>query len=286
MSKAKLLNRNGVGLNLRLRYVDDVLKLRPRVSFFEIIAENLFADEVNLNKVIDISKIYPIVLHCVGMNIGGVDLISNAYIEKIRSLCDKLNPILVSDHLCMQKHGNFHHHDLLPIPLNKESVANCSARINSIQNALGREIAVENLSYYVEFKSSVYDEAEMLSEIVKNTKCKLIVDLNNYEINEKNFGIAFQKQWEFLDPNSIAEYHIAGGELIDGVWVDTHGGLPSERSLNFLKSIDATNKALVCFERDQKLPTFQKLMEVRQGIENTILGETKLDIESRVEIAI
>lgn len=246
----------GVGLNLRLSYLPDLnaMTTRPEVAFWEVIAENLFEHEDALTAAQALRRDYPIALHCVGMNLAGYDPLDEAYLKRIRFLIEALEPFQVSDHLCWQKHGRISHHDLLPFPLTRGSADHVSQRISRVQHILGRPIAVENLSYYVEFRASTEPEASVLASVAAETGCGLLLDLNNIEVNAHNLGHDPERYLEPRVLEHVVEVHVAGPEEIEGLHLDTHGGLPSSFQLQSIIEHPALNTLPVCYERDTKLP--------------------------------
>ncbi|MFN3202968.1 MAG: DUF692 domain-containing protein [Bradymonadia bacterium] len=242
----------GIGLNLRLSYLDQVCDTPPgEVDYWEVIAENLIGNPQALEQVKTIRAHTPIALHCVGMNLGGVDPISTTYLDEIAELERVLDPWLISDHFCWQRFGGVSHHDLLPLPLSPSTCAHVAARINFVQQRLGRSIALENLSQYVVYRQSSMTEAESLQQIAESTGCRLLLDLNNIEINAHNLGVPVHRYMtaEFLE--HVVALHVAGPEVVDDFWLDTHGSAPSnwqQHWVNHLSHLPA------CYERDNAIP--------------------------------
>lgn len=261
----------GVGLNLRLGYLDEILETRPDVAFWEVIAENLFDNPEAVAKCASLRRDYPLSLHCVGMNLAGVDELDASYLTTIAELRQKLDPFLVSDHLCWQKHRGIHHHDLLPFSLTEESTERVVDRVDAVQEQLGCRIAVENLSYYVEYQSSTKAEVEVMSELASATGCGLLLDLNNIEVNHRNLGVSKEQYLSRLDPAHIAEIHVAGAELSDGRWIDTHGALPTPFQREALRQAHLSELP-ICYERDRNLPPLNDSVSVVAELERELWG--------------
>ena len=73
---------------------------------------------------------------------------SRAHLAKLARLIARVEPALVSEHLCWSGVGGRHLNDLLPLPYTDEALAHVCARVAEVQDILGREIAVENVSSY------------------------------------------------------------------------------------------------------------------------------------------
>lgn len=258
-------------MNLRLRYLEEILETQPEVAFWEIIAENLFDNPEALSKVQEISQRTPTSLHCVGMNLGGLDPISTDYLKKVKHIREEIHAMHVSDHMCFQKHANVHHHDLLPIPLNEAHLASCISRVKQVQDFLGEAILIENLSFYVEYNSSDIPEAEFIQRVCEATGAKMILDLNNIEVNQTNLGFNKEDHLNALEWSLIGEVHLAGPETIDGIQVDTHGSEPSDQSLHFLQNNKEFFSELpVCYERDNHIPALADSLAVVRKIEKAL----------------
>lgn len=252
----------GIGLNLRLRYLDEVLATQPRVAFWEVIAENLFDDPKALHQCEILRQDYPLSLHCVGMNLAGTDPLDDRYLKLIGDLQIRLAPFQVSDHLCWQRHAGVSHYDLLPFPFNEPNIQRVEERISRAQERLQSTIAIENLSYYVEFRSSTQTEAAVLNSLANRTGCGVLLDLNNIEVNEHNLGHPTGSFLDEIDFDYVVECHVAAGEQIDDVVIDTHGGEPSPFQRLQLSERTALQQLPICYERDRNVPELAESLGV------------------------
>ena len=253
---------SGVGLNLRLEYIDEIIEQKPDIAFLEIIVDNWFSKGAHHKKLEIIRELYPISFHCVGLNIGGTDTLNQNYLKKLSELTKKYSPFQISDHLCFQNHKAYHMHDLLPFPLNNHSLSNTITRVNQIQDSLGQEILIENLSYYVEYKDSCIEEIDFLNRLSHESGCFQLLDLNNIWVNELNLNINTKNYLDKINWKYIKEVHIAGPEKIDGVHIDTHGSFPSEDVIKLLKdNKDHIKNLPLIYERDNNIPSLQTLLK-------------------------
>lgn len=261
----------GVGLNLRLSDIEDVIETRPDVAFWEVIAENLFDDPAALARCEVLRADYPLSLHCVGMNLAGVDDLDSSYLAAVARLVQRLAPFSISDHLCWQRHGGVHHHDLLPFPRNAASTRRVVQRVDAAQEQLGHRLALENLSSYVEYRSSTIAEVDMLNEIASSTGCGLLLDLNNIEINQTNLGVSADDYLDAIDRRHVVELHVAGGEKIEDLVIDTHGAAPTEFQRDML-SRPSWAELPVCYERDRNLGPLAERVSVVADLERCRWG--------------
>ena len=251
-----------VGLNLRPEMLDEVLDSRPEIPFFEIIADNWLSRGPHWGKLERVREFYPLSFHCVGMNIAGTDPINFNYLDQIKELKDRFRPFQISDHLCYQKHQSHCFHDLLPFPFIKEGFENCAQRIDEVQAFFKEEILVENLSYYVEFEASDFSEAEFFNKLLNRTGAKMLLDLNNIWVNEKNLKISTDQYLSDIDLKKVREIHLAGAEQFGDVYVDTHGAGIDNDVVQMLKSLpEFVGKQPIFYERDNNTIPLNALLD-------------------------
>ncbi|EQC50470.1 DUF692 domain-containing protein [Bacteriovorax sp. DB6_IX] len=269
-----MLNASGgVGINLRLEFIDEILEKKPKIDFLEIIADNWLSVGPHHKKLAALRKDYEISFHCVGMNLAGSDELSRDYLNEIKSLIQQYSPFQVSDHLSVQKYRGVCFHDLLPHPFNNKSLINMSERISYIQDFLGTEILVENLSYYHQFESSDRSEASFINELANLTGCSVLLDLNNIWVNEMNFGLSTKDFLDELNLDVVKEVHVAGAEKKGELFIDTHGSDIHPEVLNILAGLRKHLGGLpIVYERDNNLPDFSKILEQRNLIVEVLNG--------------
>src|SRR5262249_15872396 len=134
---------HGVGLGLRNVHYDHVLSRRPAVPWFEVISENYMGSRGAsagrpLQILARIPHDYPVAMHGVSLNIGSADPLNEDYLKRLKTLADRIEPDIVSDHLCWTGRGGENLHDLLPLPYNEEAILHVAARIRQAQDFLGR----------------------------------------------------------------------------------------------------------------------------------------------------
>jgi uncharacterized protein (UPF0276 family) len=263
----------GVGVTLRLDHIDAILDTKPKLPYLEIITENWFSDGPHHKKLEKLREDYNILFHCVGMNFGGLDSLDDNYFKKVKELSDKFQPYHISDHLCFQKHNNRYHHDLLPFPFNEESLVNISGRVNKAQELLERTLLIENLSYYVEFSSTDISEVDFINELLNRTNANMLLDLNNIWVNQKNLDLDCKDYLEKINWERVKEVHVAGPEILDGIYIDTHG---TEVHEDVLKLIDEQREKLqnlpITYERDNNIPPLDELLNQVQILNERVYG--------------
>ncbi|NCW21639.1 MAG: DUF692 domain-containing protein, partial [Gammaproteobacteria bacterium] len=162
-----------------------------------------------------------------GLGLGSIAAPDRAHLDQLATLVRRLQPAIVSEHLCWGSWQGLHFNDLLPLPFTAESLDLMCARIGELQDVLGRQILIEHLASYLEFAESTLAEAEFLRELVQRSGCGLLLDLNNLYVNSRNHGGDPLTFLEALPAAAIGEIHLAGHTpaVVDGqsILIDTHG---------------------------------------------------------------
>jgi len=214
----------GAGIGLRAPHVRQVLSERPAVPWLEVHSENYYVDGgPALAALLRLRTDYPLSLHGVGMSLGGADPLDRAHLSKLARLIERTEPALVSEHLCWSGIGGRHLNDLLPLPYTDEALAHVASRVAEVQDFLGREILVENVSSYLAFADATIPEWEFVAAVARRTGCKLLCDVNNIYVNAMNHGFDADAYLAALPRDAIAEIHLAGFDASGPCLIDTHG---------------------------------------------------------------
>jgi uncharacterized protein (UPF0276 family) len=212
------------GIGLRAPHVREVIARRPAIAWLEIHSENYFADGGPTLAALDAVRTdYPIAMHGVGLSLGSTDPLDREHLRKLARLAQRISPALVSEHLCWSSVDGRHFNDLLPLPYTEEALDHVCSRVHAVQEALGRTIAVENVSTYCAFPESSMPEHAFVSQVAARTGCRLLVDVNNIYVNARNHGIDPLAYLAAIDPRAVAEIHLAGFDASGPVVIDTHG---------------------------------------------------------------
>jgi uncharacterized protein len=219
-----------VGIGLRTphseRFLDPINS--PEIPWLEILAENYFdRGGIRHQMVCEIAERYPIGVHGVALSLGSAEGIVPEHLERLASLIEDVNPIIVSEHLAWSRSGEIYYNDLLPLPLTEETLDVVSANIDKTQNRLRRTILIENPSGYLNFEQSTMNEADFLTRLTERTGCGLLLDVNNLFISGANLGVDINEWLSILPPKVIGEIHLAGheegGTPDHPLLTDTHG---------------------------------------------------------------
>ena len=212
------------GIGLRTPHFEALAESRPALSFLEVHSENYFADGgPSLAWLERFRADYAVSLHGVGLSLGSADPLDREHLSRLARLAGRIEPALVSEHLCWSSVGGRHLNELLPLPYTEEVLDHVCGRVAEVQDRLGRRILVENVSAYVRFASSTIPEGEFVAEVARRTGCGVLLDVNNAWINAVNHGSDARQFLAAIDPATVGEIHLAGGEVTADGLVDTHG---------------------------------------------------------------
>jgi uncharacterized protein (UPF0276 family) len=251
------------GIGLRAPHVSHVLAARPLVPWFEIHSENYFADGGSaLAALMRIRADYPLSMHGVGLSLGSTDPLDLGHLAKLKRLADRVDPASISEHLCWSSVNGRHYNDLLPLPLTSEALDHVCARVAAMQEFLGREILVENVSSYVAFAESTWDEGAFVAAVAARTGCKLLVDVNNIYVNARNHGLDSDAYLAAIPPAAVAEIHLAGFDATGPCLIDTHGTqvAPEVWSL-YERALARYGPVPTLIEWDTDIPEFSVLQD-------------------------
>lgn len=258
----------GVGLGLRTAHLHDVLRESPPVPWFEVHSCNYLGGGLNRALLRRIADHYPLSFHGVSLNLGGVAPLDLEYLKKLKQLVSECEPAMVSDHACFTEHDGVHFHDLLPIPFNDAAVQQLADRVSQVQDTLGRQILIENLSQYYHYPESDMTEAQFLAAVSKRSGCGLLLDINNAYVNQKNMGVDPYALFEGLSDCDVQEIHLAGHRLQDnGLLLDTHDGPVSDPVLAlFIEGLAIFPNVPCLIEWDSQLPSLAELVQERDRV--------------------
>src|ERR1700733_7179038 len=177
------------GIGLRAQHHAEFLARRPAVGWVEVHSENHFArGGVQRDVLARIRALYPLSLHGVGLSIGSTDALDRAPLAQLARLARDFEPMHVSEHLAWGSFDGRFMNDLLPLPYTAEALRHAAVRVGAVQDALGRQILIENVSSYLEFKDSEMAEWEFLAALAAESGCAILLDVNNVYVNAKNHG--------------------------------------------------------------------------------------------------
>jgi uncharacterized protein len=270
----------GFGLGLRPTHYQSILDTQPKIDWFEIITEDFLVPGGRpLHFLNLIREQYPIVMHGVSLSVGGIDPLNLDYLQQVKNLAERINPIWISDHFCWTGAHGINLHDLLPLPYTEEAVTHVAQRVSQVQDFLGRQILLENVSSYVSYEHSTMTEWEFLTAVSERADCYLLFDVNNIYVSSFNHNFNPLDFIRGVPAHRVKQFHLAGHTHCGSHIVDTHDETIIEEVWKlYEKALQQFGPISTLIERDDNIPPLEELvMEVDQArtLAQKVLGIAK-----------
>ena len=252
----------GFGLGLRVDHYETILNSEPAVDWFEIISENyLVPGGKPLHYLDRIRERYPLVMHGVSMSIGSTDPLNVDYLKQLKELARRVEPAWISDHLCWTGVHGTNLHDLLPLPYTEETIAHVAARIREVQDYLGRQMLIENVSSYVSYAQSQLSEWDFLRTVCERADCLLLFDVNNVYVSSVNHGFDPLDYLNGIPAERVQQMHLAGHEDHGRYIIDTHDHpVPDPVWELYAQALRRFGPVSTMIERDDNIPPLDELV--------------------------
>jgi uncharacterized protein (UPF0276 family) len=261
-NRDRITASTGFGLGLRSAHYRDFLEDGVALDFVEVISENFMLDGGRPLRILEqVRERHQVILHGVSMSIGSAHGLDEAYLDRLKTLAERIEPLWVSDHLCWTRTSAHNSHDLLPLPLTREALDLVAANLHHAQERLGRELVIENPSSYLAFPEDEMTEWQFLAELSQRTGCFLLLDLNNVFVSAHNHGFCPGEYLAGLPLERVRQIHLAGhtpGEII----IDTHDRAVVEDVWElYRKALGMLGPVATMIERDGNIPPLAELLE-------------------------
>ncbi|MGK5025376.1 MNIO family bufferin maturase [Janthinobacterium sp. RB2R34] len=219
----------GVGVGLRAAHYRDFLDGRPQVDWLEVHTENYLSCSGRDWHVLQaVRQDYALSLHGVGLGLGSARGFSEDHLERVRLLAQRIEPALISEHLCWGAVVGRQLNDLLPLALDHAALDLLCARVGRVQDALRRPILLENVSTSVRFHADAMSEAQFLAELARRSGCGLLLDVNNLYVNQCNHGEDALAALLDIPVGIVGEMHLGGHLVTPRAVIDHHGAAVAE----------------------------------------------------------
>jgi uncharacterized protein (UPF0276 family) len=275
-----LLEPASVGVGLKPEHAGEIFQRPHRVRFFEIHAENYMGDGGAPHRLLhDVRARFPLSLHGVGLSIGAQQPLDLDHLFRLKMLIRRYQPSFFSEHLAWSSHRGSFLNDLLPLPYNRESLATVCDHIDQIQDTLGMRMLLENPSTYVAFQASTMGETDFLRQIVAQTGCGLLLDVNNVYVSAVNHGFEPMAYIDAFPLQHVGEIHLAGfAEDRDDegarLLIDAHGTPVADVVWTMFRRVIARTGPLpTLIEWDNDVPAFSTLAAEAEQAEAIIIAE-------------
>ncbi|MFT3713934.1 MAG: DUF692 family protein [Archangium sp.] len=277
------------GVGLRPKHYSAFLNGTPKVDFVEAIAENFMGVGGRPVAVLEKARAdRPVFLHGVSLGIASVAPLDERYLTAWKQLIERVQPTLVSDHLCWGRaHGNRYSHDLLPVPFTTEALEHVVSRVQQVQDFLGRQLVLENVSSYLTFTASEFTEWDFLSQLAQRSGCGVLLDVNNVFVSSRNHGFDPDAFLAAMPVESVKQFHLAGHQRRPEVIIDTHDGPVSDEVWAlYARARGRFTNVPTLIEWDDQVPELDVLLaeaEKARAIVPMVLEPNSLSLRTRGE---
>jgi hypothetical protein len=252
----------GFGLGLRTDHYEQVLNDRPAIDWLEIISENYMVKGGKPLYYLDrIRELYPMVMHGVSMSIGSTAPLNFDYLADLKRLIARVEPEWISDHLCWTGVHGRNLHDLMPLPYTEATIAHVAARVEQVQEYLGRQILLENVSSYVTYNASKISEWEFLAAVAERADCLILLDINNIYVSSHNHEFDPVEYLDGMPDHRIRQFHLAGHSYKEQLIIDTHDNPVCDPVwLLYQQAVERFGRVSTMIERDDNIPSLDELI--------------------------
>lgn len=268
------------GLSFKPMHFEQAIACPAEGLWFEIHAENYMVEGgPRLAMLEAVRAVFPLSIHGVGLSLAGADEPDREHLSKLKHLVNRFEPFLVSEHLAWSKHGETSFPDLLPFPRTNEALDIIVRNIDITQEALGRQILIENPSLYMQLRGHEWPESLFLGELVKRSGCGLLLDVNNVFVSASNLGFNPISYLDALPPGVIGEIHLAGHapdpQLGNSLLIDSHDAPIADEVwelYDWLLALCGRHRPPTLIERDDNVPEFDELLAERERAASMMAG--------------
>lgn len=203
------------GICLSPAYLKEVVESKPDLGWLEFKPEHFLgqggAHHQYLEKLIGL---YPMAMHCQGLSIASAESTDAHYLDSVKALANRYKPAQISTPLAWCRWQGKFLGTPLPFPFTRESLDQVIINVRNVQNTLGRRILIENVASYIPFSQQEMTEPEFIQELIRNTGCGFLLDVNNLYISSMNQGIDPFRVLARYPLAAIQEIHISGQDFV------------------------------------------------------------------------
>ncbi|TAL22938.1 MAG: DUF692 domain-containing protein [Aquabacterium sp.] len=253
----------GFGLGLRPDHYQDLLAAAQPVDWLELISENYLVPGGKPLHMLDaVRERYPVAMHGVSMSIGSAGGLDDAYLRELRRLADRVQALWISDHLCWTSVHARQLHDLMPLPYTDQALEVVVRNLRHAQDVLERRLVLENVSSYLNYRSSTMTEWDFLREVAEQADCLLLLDVNNVYVSSVNHGFDPLDFLDAMPAGRIQQIHLAGHSDNGSHIIDTHDHPVAEPVWAlYAEACARFGPVATLIERDDRIPPLAELLD-------------------------
>jgi len=196
------------------------------------------------------------------MSIGSTEPLNFDYLKQLKALIKRVEPEWFSDHLCWTGVNGLNLHDLMPLPYTEEAIQHVADRVSQVQDYLGRQMLLENVSSYVSYSDSTMTEWEFLSEVAERADCHILLDLNNIYVSAYNHNFDPYTYLTAIPADRVYQFHLAGHTHENNLIIDTHDHPIADPVFDlYAAAVQHFGRVSTMIERDDNIPPLPELLD-------------------------
>ncbi|MCE3608205.1 DUF692 domain-containing protein [Massilia sp. P8910] len=213
--------------------VIDVIEIEPQPLWFKSAAAGV-PYAINTDVLAQLCDYpHPKLVHGVGFPIGGSVPPEPGQVALFVDVVKALDASWASEHLSFSRasgaDGVFNTGFLLPPLQSAQTVALAAANIRSLSAQLPVPFAFETGVNYLQPVPGEMSDGAFFGAIAEEADCAILLDMHNLWCNERNGRQGVLAALDDMPLERVCEVHLAGGEYLDGYYLDAHSGLvPAE----------------------------------------------------------
>ncbi|MDL5367401.1 DUF692 domain-containing protein [Xanthomonas sp. NCPPB 2654] len=256
----------GAGIGLKPQHYAQALDCPAPGLWFEVHPENyLVQGGPRLAWLEAIAARHPLSLHGVSLSLAADADPDARHLHRLAALAERVQPWQMSEHLAWSVWRGRYHPDLLPVPRSAAALVRVVSNVQRAQEALGRTLAIENPSHYLALPGHAWSEPDFLSELVRRSGCRLLLDINNAYVSAHNLGFDAYAYLDAFPADAVVEVHLAGHaeDAADqqALLIDSHDAPVDDAVWRlYAHFLDIAGPRPTLIERDGDVPAFDALL--------------------------
>jgi uncharacterized protein len=252
----------GSGLGFRDELADMTFAAREDIDFVEIVTERYLGGPAALDELREVVDTFPVIPHGLELSIGTAGPLDPEYLRRIKGVSDVTRSPYYSDHLCLTRVPGIDFGHMAPLWFGREVLRTTIERVNAVQDALGKPLVLENMTYPFEIPAADMSQTEFFHRLVDATGCGILLDVTNVYTNAVNHHFDPVRFLAEMPLDSLVQVHLAGGYWHEGVLLDAHSHpVPQEVWDLFAWLCERVEVKASLLECDQNFPEFGVLID-------------------------
>ena len=251
------------GLGLRPEHYEEIAANPGQVSWFEALSENYMVPGGNPLRWLDrLRRDYPMALHGVSLSIGSIDPLDRRYLDELKALAERVQPMWVSDHLCFTGLRGQQHARPPAAALHRGG----AEPRRRARDARCRTISAAGWCWRTCRATSPTPPPSSPSgnsspSSAERADCEILLDVNNVHVSAFNHEFDAMAFLRAMPRERVRQFHLAGHTHKGSHIIDTHDEpiVPDVWSL-YAEAVKLFPGVPTMIERDANIPPYAELL--------------------------